>query len=55
MTVSEKIKATDNKIKQNKIQSYLDRQTAKIAPLSLKNVVKYERLIGEDVLSKKDY
>ena len=55
MTVSEKIKTTDNKIKQNKTQSYLDRQTAKISPLLLKNVVKYELLTGEDVLSKKDY
>ena len=31
MTVSEKIKIIDNKIKQNKVQHNIDRQTAKIS------------------------
>ena len=34
MTVSEKIKTIDNKIKQNKARYDLDRQTAKISALS---------------------
>ena len=34
MTVSEKIKTIDNKIKRNKAQYDLDRQTAKISALS---------------------
>ena len=50
MTVSEKLKTTDNKIEQNKAQYYLDRQTAKISALSSGNVSKYEFLIGKDIL-----
>ena len=42
MTVSEKIKAIDNKIEQNKAQYSLDRQTAKISALSSRNISKYE-------------
>ena len=34
MGISEKIKAIINKIEQNKAQYNLDRQTAKISPLS---------------------
>ena len=35
MGINEKIKAIKDKIKQNKAQYNLDRQTAKISPLSL--------------------
>ena len=55
MTVSEKIKnKIDAKIKQNKAQYDLDRQTAKISASSSGNVGKYEFLTGEDVLLEKD-
>ena len=40
MTVSEKIKRTDNEIEQNKSQYSLDSQTAKISALSSGNVSK---------------
>ena len=40
MTVSEKIKRTDNEIEQNKSQYSLDWQTAKISALSSGNVSK---------------
>ena len=40
MTVSEKIKRTDNEIEQNKSQYGLDWQTAKISALSSGNVSK---------------
>ena len=50
MSISEKIKRFDNKIEQNKTQYNLDRQTAKISPLSLGN----RFLTGKDVLSEKD-
>ena len=53
-TVSEKIKTTVNKIKQNKAQYNLDIQTAKISALSSGNVGKYEFLTGKDVLPEKD-
>ena len=54
MTVSEKIKIIDNKIKQSKAQHNLGRETAKISALSSGNVHKYEFLIGKDVLPQKD-
>ena len=41
MTVSEKIKTTDNEIEQNKSQYNLDWQTAKISALSSGHVSKY--------------
>ena len=44
MTITEKIKKIDNKIKQDKAQYNLDRQTAKISALSSGNVSKYEFL-----------
>ena len=53
MSVSEKIKAINNKIKQNKTQYSLDWQAAKISALSSGNVSKYEFLTGKDVLPKK--
>ena len=53
MSISEKIKAIDNKIEQNKAQYNLDRQTAKVSALSSGNVSKYEFLSGKDVLPEK--
>ena len=53
MSISEKIKAIDNKIEQNKAQYDLDRQTAKISTLSPANISKYEFLTGKDVLPEK--
>ena len=50
MSISEKIKA----IEQNKAQHGLDRQTARISILSLRNVRKYQFLTGKDVLPEKD-
>ena len=54
MSISEKIKATNNKIEQNKAQYDFDKQTAKISALSSGNVSKYEFLTGKDVSPKKD-
>ena len=54
MSISEKIKAINNKIEQNKAQYDLDRQTAKISALSSANVSKSEFLTGKDVLPEKD-
>ena len=42
MSISENIRAINNKIEQNKAQYDLDRQTAKISALSSENVSKYE-------------
>ena len=41
MSITEKIKARNNKIEQNKAQYNLDKETAKISALSLGNVIKY--------------
>ena len=49
MTVREKIKTIDKKIEQ-KTQYNLNGQTAKIKMLSSGNIVKYQFLIGEDIL-----
>ena len=54
MSISEKIKTIENKIKQNKAQNNLDRQSAKVSALSSGNVSKYEFQIGKDVLPEKD-
>ena len=54
MSISKKIKTINNKIKQNKAQYNLDRQTAKISALSSEDVSKYEFLTGKDVLPEKD-
>ena len=54
MTVSEKIKTIDNKIKQKIAQYDLYRQTAKISALSPVSVAKYEFLTGKDVWPEKD-
>ena len=50
ITITEKIKTINNKIKQNKAQYNLDRHTAKISVLSLGNVSKYDFLTGKDAL-----
>ena len=50
MTVNKKT----NKVKQNKAQYNLGIQTAKICPLSSRNVSKYEFLTGKDVLPEKE-
>ena len=42
MSISETIRAINRKIKQNKAQYDLDRQTAKISALSSGNVSKYK-------------
>ena len=54
MSISEKIKAINNKIDQNEAQYNLDRKTTKISALSSGNVSKYEFLTGKDVLPEKD-
>ena len=54
MSISEKIKAINNKIEQNKAQYNLDRQTADISVLSSGNVFKYEFLTGKYVLPEKE-
>ena len=50
MTVCEKIKAINNKIKQNKAQYDLDAQIANISTLPSGNLSKCESLSGEDIL-----
>ena len=54
MSISEKIKAINKKMEQNKAQYNLDKQTAKISALSSGNVSKYEFLTGKDVLPEKE-
>ena len=49
MSISEKIKAVNKTIKQNKAQYDFDRQTAKISGLSSGNVSKFEFLTSKDV------
>ena len=47
MTITEKVKILDDKIKANKSQYDLDREGAKVSALSSKNLEKYEYLTGE--------
>ena len=54
MSISEKILKIDHKIKQNKAQYDLDRQTPRICAISWGNVSKYELLTGKDILPEKD-
>ena len=54
MSISEKIKAINNKIDQNKAQHDLERQTPEISALSSGNVSKYEFLTSKDVLLEGD-
>ena len=52
MSISAKIKGINNKIKQNKAQYNLDRETTNISDLSIRNVSKYEFLTEKGVLPK---
>ena len=52
ISISDKIKAIDGKIEQNKAKYNLDRQTTKISPLS-SDVTKCEFLTGKNVLPEK--
>ena len=54
MSITEKIKAINNKINQNKAQYDLESQTANILALSSGNACKYEFLTGKDVLPEKE-
>ena len=54
MSISEKIKAINNKTEQNKAQCHLAWQTAEISALLSENNNKYEFLTSKDVLPKKD-
>ena len=53
MTVTGKIKTTDNKIEQNKSQYDLDRKTATTSALSSGSVSKYEFVTSKVVLLEK--
>ena len=53
MTVTGKIKTTDNKIEQNKSQYDLDRETATTSALSSGSVSKYEFVTSKVVLLEK--
>ena len=54
MSISEKVKAINKKIEQNKAQYDLDRQAATISTLSSGNVSKYEFLTSKYVLADTD-
>ena len=47
MTITEKFKILDDKIKSNKAQCDLDREAPKISVLSSKDLEKYDYLIGK--------
>ena len=49
MTLTDKLKIIDNKIKANQAQYDLHREAAKIFALSSGELEKYEYLIGEDL------
>ena len=54
MRIGEKIKAINNKTKQNKAQYDLNRQTTKIFALSSVNVSKYDFLTCKYILPDKN-
>ena len=54
MTLTEKVKILDDKIKGNKAQYDLDREATKISALSSGELEKYEYLTGEDLGYKPD-
>ena len=49
MILTDQIKILNRKIKQNVSQYDLDREAARISPLSSNNLDKYELLTGEDL------
>ena len=49
MTVTDQIKISDRKVKQNEAQCDLDRKVAKISALSSRNLDKYEYVTGKDL------
>ena len=53
MSISEKTKSINNKIKENKTQSDLEKQTAKISVLFSGNVSKYKFLTFKDISPEK--
>ena len=54
MALTEQVKILDEKIRGNKAQYDLDKETAKISALSSRNLEKYEYLTGEDLGYKPD-
>ena len=42
--------ADDDKTRYKKLQNYVNRETAKISPLSYEQIDKYEYLTGEEIL-----
>ena len=54
ITLIEQVKILDDKIKANKAQYDLDRETAKISALSSGKLEKYEYLTGEKLRYKAD-
>ena len=54
MAINKQIKILDNKIRSNQAQYDLDKQNAKISPLSSGELDKYEYLTGEDLGYKAD-
>ena len=54
MTLTEQVKILDDKIKANKAQYDLDRETAQISALSRGELEKYKYLTGEDLGYKPD-
>ena len=54
MTLTEQFKILDDKIRANKAQLDLDRQTAETSALSSGEVEKYEYLAGENLRNKPD-
>ena len=54
MTVNEKMKTVDHKIKKRKAKHNLDRQKVKISALSPGYFGKYEFLTGENILPRKE-
>ena len=54
MTLTEQVKILGDKIKANKVQYELDRESAKISALSSGELEKYEYLTGEDLGYKPD-
>ena len=54
MILTEQVKILDHKIKANKAQYELDRETAKIPALSIGKLEKYEYLTSEDLGYKAD-